>query len=982
MTLLKKVALAGVVASSVAVTSTSFAAQTVSSASLDAAVTISTTVNGVLTMSATTVSTTIAHDGGTPTNAHAVTLNNSTSTENQIIMQSASAASNTAIVSTGGTGSAIGVANDSVTATTVNGFGINIDQYGLVEKNAGAGDVIDIAAQVSIANSGTIHGTHTDVDQVIDINTSSNTTIYNSGVIGASVDLDADAVIHVDNTSVLHLINLSGGTISNTAAADTVIDASTAGAQVDTFTNYGNIINMGGVNDEAIDVSGDAKATTLTFAAGTVSGAIKLGGTLSDTINVTSSTVALNGNIVGDGTVGGKLDIDADFSYNTGGGAVISNTNEIDVASGNTFTLGNNQITSTVDLRLTGEGTVDITGFTGTAIAVSDSTTGLDIGQSVTLVTDAAAVIAGDVNLAGTVSGTLAIQSSSLTVASGSSVSGAISGSTASSETIYFDRDFTTAGNITSIESLIVRGGDLTVSETITDVDSLLEISATRTVTVNSSISGTGTLTFNGTLDIAAGQTVHLASLTAAAGASSTFKVNTNSTTASQLVLTSAAGGDDFSNTTFEVVLASNAQIANGATRTVVDGNGASLTTGSISFTSAVLSATIVASGDDLLLTFTRLNGFNTIGSTQTSAMGTALENLVGSATGDLATIIGQLDSLGTSTQVSEALETLAPTVDGLGTASLDIQTASMNTVADRLAYLRYGDKGLATGDGTYSEHMWIQAFGSVAHQGTRNGVDGFQSTGYGVAVGFDSEDIFEDALAGFSVAYSGGDVDGKSAADAQTDITSYHVNGYYSRDLADDTYVDAMIGLAYNDYETTRNVAVGSFTNQAKGDFSGWQVSGRAAAGRYYDMGGNLQLIPEASIQYTYLTLDKYTETGAGGANLTVDADDNNSLVIALGGTAAWDFEHAGGSVLRTELRGKYTYDVIGDEMTTSSTFTGGGSAFKTESAKVAQHGLVVGAGLKLLDAGGAEFGVDYDATLKADYINHSGQLKVRWAF
>ena len=69
-------------------------------------------------------------------------------------------------------------------------------------------------------------------------------------------------------------------------------------------------------------------------------------------------------------------------------------------------------------------------------------------------------------------------------------------------------------------------------------------------------------------------------------------------------------------------------------------------------------------------------------------------------------------------------------------------------------------------------------------------------------------------------------------------------------------------------------------------------------------------------------------------------------------------------------------------DELTANSNFIGNSTTFKTEGAKVAQHGITLGTGLKLLDVSGVEVGLGYDATLKADYVNHSGNIRVRWAF
>jgi outer membrane autotransporter protein len=908
-------------------------------------------------------------------NSNTIVMDNATAASNTLTLTSGSNAAT--VRSSGGSGAAVAVTNDSLTGTSAGGFGIGVDANGVIEKTGGSGSVVSITANVSIGNSGTIQAsTGGTTSRVIDV-ISGTTTIVNDGTITQSAGT-ADGVIVVGANGTLNLTN--SGDISSSVAGAAPISV-TAGGTVGTFTNTGSIVNTAdGVAGTAIDVSGDTAATTLTLGTGSaVTGSVILGGTAQDTINITG-VGTIDGNIVGDATVGGRLDVDENFTYSSAATQnSITNITEIDVAAGKTFTLGNNQITATEQaVTISGTGVVDITGFTGTAVAVSQTGAGLTINSGATLSTDGAAVVQGNVTVSGAVSGTLTTTSSTITLNTGATV-GAISGTANSNETLDIaGGNFTNAGAITGIDTIQVNGGGLTVSESITGINTLLDISGTRTMTVNNTVSGSGTLTLNGTLDIRAGQTVTMASLTADAGASSVLNSQISGTTNGQLVLTN--GGGSFSATDFTFDIDSN--VANGATYTIVDGTGVSLTAGTVSETSIIYDVALAATGDDLVATVTRNSLSSLALNGQNSGVGTALDGLVGSATGDLDTILDNLTSMSTQGEIDNALETLLPAVDGVGVVSIEAQSEAFNTISDRLAHLRYGDRGLATGDGMYADHMWLQAFGSIADQGERNGVAGFEASSYGLAIGVDSEDWVEDALVGVSFAWAAGNVDSEATSNAETDINSFQLAGYYSRDLEDGVYVDGMLGLAFNQYDGERRVNVGGFNRQLSSEYDGYQASARAAVGRYVKMGGNFQLIPEAAVQYTHLTIEDYTETGGGGTNLNVDPEARNALILSMGGTAAWDFEHAGGSVLRAETRAKYTYDAFGEEFSASSTFQGGGNAFTTEGAKVAQHGVVLGAGLKLLDAGGMEVSADYDATLKADFVNHSGQVKLRWAF
>ena len=711
----------------------------------------------------------------------------------------------------------------------------------------------------------------------------------------------------------------NSGTISSTASGHTLIDLTNANTTIGTFTNSGDLAAFS-TSDAAINISGDTSSNTITLAGGTITGSIVLSsGT--DTVNITSSTVSINGNISGDSSGGGILDVDTDYTHG-GSSNTIQEITSIDLATGTTFTLGANSIdndSSDLDLALSGSGTLDITGQTGTAINTAGATTGFTLGTSNTLVTDSAAVIAGNLVVNGTVSGTLVVSDSTVTINSGASV-GAISGTSVGTETLLVKGAYSN-NTLTGIDNITVSGTTFTVSDSITGLTGTITVndSATFALGSNTVTNSSGALVIdgNGNLNLGTG-TLTLGSLTSSGtgSTSATIFTTVSGTSIGQLVL--ASGGGDFSATALSI--GTGTQIAEGS-YTVVSATGSVVDFGTVTETTdnVLYSFTSSVSGTDIVV-FVDRTGLNTLATnTQNSAVGSALETIVagGGATSGtaLATILDGLATLGQtgSGAVDTALSTLNPTVDGLGTAAVEGVGASFNTVGNRMSYLRHGgESGLATGDGTYSDNMWFEAYGASANQGERNGVAGFTATNYGFNFGFDSSDYLDHGVVGLAVGYSSADVDSKAASNAESEINTYNLAGYFSQDLANNMYFDGIVGVGYNQYETQRTITAGS-TYTAYGDFSGFQLSGRGAIGQRIDMGGNFTVVPEASVQYSYLTMDEYTETGAGNAGLKVDVDGQSTLVLGLGGTAAWDFEHASGSVVRAELRGKYTFDALG---------------------------------------------------------------------
>ena len=92
--------------------------------------------------------------------------------------------------------------------------------------------------------------------------------------------------------------------------------------------------------------------------------------------------------------------------------------------------------------------------------------------------------------------------------------------------------------------------------------------------------------------------------------------------------------------------------------------------------------------------------------------------------------------------------------------------------------------------------------------------------------------------------------------------------------------------------------------------------------------------------------------ETGAGGANLTVDSDDLSLFEIGVGVDVSWLSKNSDGSYLKPGINLGVRHDLIGDEFEATNTFAGGGAAFKTEGFDPAQTTFDVGGSFRFICA------------------------------
>lgn len=563
-------------------------------------------------------------------------------------------------------------------------------------------------------------------------------------------------------------------------------------------------------------------------------------------------------------------------------------------------------------------------------------------------------------------------------------IAGTIDGGVGATDAISVDGAFSTGGAISNVEGFTAASGStFTIGHTITG-GATLAINDGGSVVSNVDNTLSGAITFgggaSGSLNVANSTTLQGATM-AAAGTGTTYTVNIDADSAGLLNITGSAV--DLTNTTVSVVRDSSLTYQATQTYTIATGNApATAPSANVSATaSPLLTYAVAANGNDVELTVTRTGTYQGVeGVTNaTSGAAAALEALGANATGELATVQNTLESATSAGAIASALETLAPSVDsGVTVSSLSTQTASLGTVSDRLASVRGGATGMAAGDGAANRAAWVQAFGSAANQGIRNGIAGYSADTVGMAFGADTDELVEGYRTGLAFSYASTDVDSKSSNNASTDIDSYQLTAYGSTEI-DEYFVDGMVSVGFNDYEGTRTV---SGVGTASADYDGMQYGAKVEVGRNYAELYGATITPVAGLQYSMLDIDEYTETGAGGANLKVDTETSHALIARVGAKARWNLEGPAGLSYMPELRAGLSYDLIGDEQESTANFTGGGTSFNTTGSKVAQFGVNLGASVTITEGDGFEVLASYDAEVKDDYNSHSGVLRARWEF
>ncbi len=424
--------------------------------------------------------------------------------------------------------------------------------------------------------------------------------------------------------------------------------------------------------------------------------------------------------------------------------------------------------------------------------------------------------------------------------------------------------------------------------------------------------------------------------------------------------------------------------VPNGSSLTIVDGTGgAAVGAATITSTSPNVTFSQTASTSDLVLTATR----NAIGSTGNgSAIGTVVNGL-GTPTGDLATVVGALDSLTSASAVNQALIEMAPDNNGVTTqASFNSVNQSINAITGHLAEgssAATGNTGVSTGDFWTDNGIWAKGIGNSTEQDNHKGVNGYDATMWGVIGGMDGV-VAQDTVLGFAGGYAGTNVDNNSEAGG-TDISSYIGSLYLGYDDPSPWYGNFGFTFTWNNYEGTRPISFGSINRTAKSDYDGQVYTGFADLGYVitdpnWNM-GDLEVTPLAGFTYSHLELDGYTETEAQDLNLIVASQSYDKAQSALGVKLAYPTVQECGKWV-PEAHFRWLYDFVGDKAATTSTFSGGGSSFNTNGLDPEQSTYNFGAGVTFFSKNNISVTGVYDFEFATDYASHTGQGVIRYEF
>ncbi len=292
-------------------------------------------------------------------------------------------------------------------------------------------------------------------------------------------------------------------------------------------------------------------------------------------------------------------------------------------------------------------------------------------------------------------------------------------------------------------------------------------------------------------------------------------------------------------------------------------------------------------------------------------------------------------------------------------------------------------DSLFAIGNGTnyFASEMWgfwFRGYGVFGERESQIESPGYQYRVYGTGFGLDYK-FSDELLLGVTGGYSYGNVDYSSSRD-KSDITGTPI-GIYGSWFTKDGYIDSIVSFASMEYETERYVDLTS--EKLEGEFDGYEVDTYLEAGRNWFYGKDFLIQPMASFQFSYLSLDNYTETG-GVSALGFDEQSHKSYKGSLGMKIKTHLgKYTEYESLTLELRGRWLHEFGDTESDINANFAGNPSAiFKVSDEGLPRDSAVFGIGLRKIEKQNIMYYIDYDTSFNDEDTSHiiSAGLRYRW--
>lgn len=275
---------------------------------------------------------------------------------------------------------------------------------------------------------------------------------------------------------------------------------------------------------------------------------------------------------------------------------------------------------------------------------------------------------------------------------------------------------------------------------------------------------------------------------------------------------------------------------------------------------------------------------------------------------------------------------------------------------------------------------VWLDGFGYHGKQDDKDGLNGYKVTTWGGMLAAETASMCSWRV-GLAAGYAHSTLDEDSYG-SDTDITNWQGTIYFNYD-ADPCFVDGGFSYGWNQYDGKRVISFPGIDRVASAEYDGQEYTGFLVAGYHYYCGCS-EITPFASILYSRLNVDGYTETGADSLNLDVSSQSYDFWESGLGLRWAYLFQYCGCSYI-PEVHAVWLHDFEDNGLDVNASYTGlgaGGGVFNNRGPGIDRDTWDIGAGITWITTCNFSIQLIYDYEKSSSYQSHQGLLELGYSF
>jgi len=268
---------------------------------------------------------------------------------------------------------------------------------------------------------------------------------------------------------------------------------------------------------------------------------------------------------------------------------------------------------------------------------------------------------------------------------------------------------------------------------------------------------------------------------------------------------------------------------------------------------------------------------------------------------------------------------------------------------------------------------VFVTGLGEFTNVGDTSNARGYDLSTGGLTLGVDYR-----VCSNFAIGLTGGYAHTSAglADNGSLDVNGGKI-GLYATAFSGGFYVDTAVTGGFNSYDTRRTALLGS----ALGSTNGGDLTALVAGGYDWKSGG-LSIGPIAGFQYTYTSIDSFTESGSL-APLSFNSQNTDSIRTSVGLKTSYEWK-IGGVLVKPELRAAWQHEFGDTDSSIVSRFANGaGNSFTVNGPQIGRDSLLVGAGVAVLLNDRISTYAYYDGELgRTNYISNNVSAGIRVSF